>query len=578
MQPILPTTQEYRRLVKRNNLESSSSSEQIPESSVQKGRCGRPKKARVDPVPVETTQNVTTSAANVGIPQHIDEVEYCERLEVDRFGEDALHPYTVGPPEKHVTIGADVRTQVSLRVDESPGPSTRLIDLTENAPMNKSGKAKKKKKIQVPIGIEAENQYKKALMAQHEFQVITRGVTWPSPKVTKEVKNIIKQYRTDLVYDQAQTNAYRAAHCIIRDSSKIGQLEEPAFLNNERQHNFKVLVDKEEGISGVQQYNSTKKIFREHGIFTSRVTHGGRHSGAMEAESLGTPIDSIKKDVPSEFARGMAGFWNKPFGLERNRADPPIELQQKIFPWIEEYFCESNTTWKKECLDEMNQIDENEFIEEDAASRQLSEKAKGKHRETAAVHQTIDAAKRGFLKLLIRSSSSRPSFPSLLSAPTSILAPPTSTSSASIFIAPITSSSVAFSSRNILPAQAETQNHTSAYTAGLLKEEPTFLNNERWHNFKMLVDKEEGISGVQQYNSTKKIFTSRVTHGGRHSGAMEAESLGIRIDSIKKGGEWKDRLGRLETHFLGKVPSEFARGMAGFWNKPFGLERNRVDP
>ncbi|CEP13425.1 hypothetical protein [Parasitella parasitica] len=68
MQPILPTTQEYRRLVKRNNLESSSSSEQIPESSVQKARRGRPKKARVDPVPVETTQNETTSAANVGIP------------------------------------------------------------------------------------------------------------------------------------------------------------------------------------------------------------------------------------------------------------------------------------------------------------------------------------------------------------------------------------------------------------------------------------------------------------------------------------------------------------------------------
>ncbi|CEP10970.1 hypothetical protein [Parasitella parasitica] len=100
---------------------------------------------------------------------------------------------------KDVTIGADVRTQVSLRVDNSPGPSNRLIDLTENAPMNKSGKAKK---LQVPIGIEAVNQYKKPLMALHEFQVITRDVTWPSPKVTKEVKNIIKQYGTNLVYDK----------------------------------------------------------------------------------------------------------------------------------------------------------------------------------------------------------------------------------------------------------------------------------------------------------------------------------------------------------------------------------------
>ncbi|CEP16992.1 hypothetical protein [Parasitella parasitica] len=37
-------------------------------------RRGRPKKARVDPVPGETTQHETTSTANVGIPQHIDEV------------------------------------------------------------------------------------------------------------------------------------------------------------------------------------------------------------------------------------------------------------------------------------------------------------------------------------------------------------------------------------------------------------------------------------------------------------------------------------------------------------------------
>lgn len=189
-----------------------------------------------------------------------------------------------------------------------------------------------------------------------------------------------------------------------------------------------MLVDKEEGISGVQQYNATKKIFLEHGIHTSRVTHGGRHAGAMEAESLGIPIDSIKKGggwkdrlgrlethylgkVPSEFARGMAGFWNKPFGLERNRVDPPLELQQEIFPWIENYFGENNADWKKECLDEMNQIDENEFneddteakfVEENVASQQMSEKRKGKQKETAAVHQTIDAAKRGFLKLLIR--------------------------------------------------------------------------------------------------------------------------------------------------------------------------------
>ncbi|CEP17138.1 hypothetical protein [Parasitella parasitica] len=115
----------------------------------------------------------------------------------------------------------------------------------------------------------------------------------------------------------------------------------------------------------------------------------------MEAKSLGTPIDSIKKgggwkDRLGRLETHYLGkcrpsllvvwlvFWNKPLVLERNRVDQPIELQRKIFPWIEEYFGGSNTNWKKKCLDEMNQIDENEFIKEDAASRQLSEKAKGK--------------------------------------------------------------------------------------------------------------------------------------------------------------------------------------------------------
>ncbi|KAF9944619.1 hypothetical protein BGZ65_011804, partial [Modicella reniformis] len=55
-------------------------------------------------------------------------------------------------------------------------------------------------------------------------------------------------------------------------------------------------------------------------------------------------------------------------------------------------------------------------------------------------------------------------------------------------------------------------------------------------------------------------------HGGRHAGAIESESLGIPIDVIKRVGDWKDRLGRLETHYLGKLPSQFAQ------------ERNQVKP
>ncbi|OAD65350.1 hypothetical protein PHYBLDRAFT_153601 [Phycomyces blakesleeanus NRRL 1555(-)] len=74
----------------------------------------------------------------------------------------------------------------------------------------------------------------------------------------------------------------------------------------------------------------------------------------------------------------------------------------------------------------------------------------------------------------------------------------------------------------------------------------------------------------------EEIYTTQVIHGGRHAGSMEAEGLRISFDLIKQEGGWKDRLGRLETHYLGKLPSPFARGMAGFWEKPFSLARNGV--
>ena len=93
--------------------------------------------------------------------------------------------------------------------------------MAEKAPSNKKGG---KKIMKVPLGIEAVNQYKKALMFLHEFQSSCREVDYPSPKKTKEVIDSIKKYEHDLVYDQVQTNVDRAAHCVIRDSYKSGEL------------------------------------------------------------------------------------------------------------------------------------------------------------------------------------------------------------------------------------------------------------------------------------------------------------------------------------------------------------------
>ncbi|CEP12336.1 hypothetical protein [Parasitella parasitica] len=76
-----------------------------------------------------------------------------------------------------------------------------------------------------------------------------------------------------------------------------------------------------------------------------------------------------------------------------------------------------------------------------------------------------------------------------------------------------------------------------------------------------------------------KEFTTRVTHGGGcHVGVMKAEAIGVSFEAIKRGGNWKDRFGRLEAHYLGKLPYPFARGIAGFKDKPFGLPKNSVPP
>ncbi|KAG2206098.1 hypothetical protein INT47_003747, partial [Mucor saturninus] len=409
-----------------------------------------------------------------------------------------------------------------------------------NAPSNKNGS---KKVIEVPLGIESINQYKKVLMFLHEFQSSRREVEWPSPKKTKEIIELIKKYEHDLVYDQVQTNVDRAAHCVIRDSYKSGELirilkslwsssadsglremfsissrhhmllrdqdlrnlnfadcfctiipkkqhkgiqqalalvfsldkgktlkegevkfacamrhenvfrcpfsafaffmfsvlqVNGDFLNEERWHNWKVLRGRsspEKSLSGGSQWKTAKKALADEEIFTTRVTHGGRHAGSMEAEGLGIPFDLIKRGggwkdrlgrlethylgkLPSPFARGMAGFWEKPFSLARNTVSPSLELQRTIFPWIESYFGVGNVEWEAACDKEMKEIDENEdeddnvinleirsqadpveFVEEDGRMLLKEKKSNGKQKKT---QNSIDTAKRGFLRLLIR--------------------------------------------------------------------------------------------------------------------------------------------------------------------------------
>lgn len=189
----------------------------------------------------------------------------------------------------------------------------------------------------------------------------------------------------------------------------------------------------EKSISGAQQYKTAKNAFAKHNIFTTRVTHSGRHAGAIEAEALGIPYDFIKRGggwkdrlgrlethylgkLASQFARGMARFWDKPFNLSRNSASPSLGLQRTIFPWIESYFGVDNSEWKKTCDNEMKEIDENEdegvsdedeecadgteFVEEDG--QMVQPKKKPATKKPTVVQRSTDTAKRGFIRLLVR--------------------------------------------------------------------------------------------------------------------------------------------------------------------------------
>lgn len=147
-------------------------------------------------------------------------------------------------------------------------------------------------------------------MALHEYQVATRGIIWPSPKVCKEVKTIIKQYGASLVYDQVQTSADRAAHCIIRDSYKIGQF-------------IKILLD---------LWCSTEKLHlrerfsiaaRHHMLLRDQdlrnlnfsdcffnIVSGTQHRGAQQAVALIFCLDKGKtlKDGEVKFASAMRHY------------------------------------------------------------------------------------------------------------------------------------------------------------------------------------------------------------------------------------------------------------------------------
>ncbi|KAL9538276.1 hypothetical protein MBANPS3_011060 [Mucor bainieri] len=125
----------------------------------------------------------------------------------DRFDTDPQYPYTIDPPElviafftefvfkrtykKYVVIGSDVRTQIYLQDGDNTLAGSSSTLLTDAAPISKD---RKSSIIEIPLSYESVNQYKKALMFLHEYQRGTRSITYPSPKKTKKIVDLIKEY------------------------------------------------------------------------------------------------------------------------------------------------------------------------------------------------------------------------------------------------------------------------------------------------------------------------------------------------------------------------------------------------
>ncbi|KAG0352353.1 hypothetical protein BGX24_007610, partial [Mortierella sp. AD032] len=123
---------------------------------------------------------------------------------------------------------------------------------------------------------------------------------------------------------------------------------------------------------------ATTEAFAAAGITCSNVTHAGHHSGAKEAGRLDIKEEDIRdggrwiqgtgkmqqfylQKVPTKFALQIAGFRTKPFHLRRNEVAPSLDLQRLIFPFIESLIgkpdSQENENWRKECDDEMNEVD-----------------------------------------------------------------------------------------------------------------------------------------------------------------------------------------------------------------------------
>ncbi|KAK3805719.1 MAG: hypothetical protein JOS17DRAFT_612678 [Linnemannia elongata] len=121
-------------------------------------------------------------------------------------------------------------------------------------------------------------------------------------------------------------------------------------------------------------------------VYSTKVTHSGRHAGTSEAYRLNLSLDHIrhlgrwvlgqmesfyapKNPIIGAFYMAHFNKPSEPYLIERDLVTPPLELQRLIFPWVERTFDLDDPgktpSWIVECDQEMQGVDETVITDDD---------------------------------------------------------------------------------------------------------------------------------------------------------------------------------------------------------------------
>ncbi|KAF9992009.1 hypothetical protein BGZ79_003640 [Entomortierella chlamydospora] len=189
-------------------------------------------------------------------------------------------------------------------IEEAPrGPVTKLIrtvadktQVIEEAQVDSHGF----KIIEVPITSGTVDNIRKALIYLWRQQSASSAPypnPAPNPRSDSLLSESVNEYRRSLIDDIATSGTARTGACAI-DKEPI-----PDFSNPDARNSIKLLSDvhsveerclrRQDAVSANSQIETTNSIMRSCEVYTTKVTHSGRHSGTTEAYRLGLNLDHI---------------------------------------------------------------------------------------------------------------------------------------------------------------------------------------------------------------------------------------------------------------------------------------------